>query len=111
MSIQRVAVVGGGTMGNGIAHVCAQGGKDVRLIDVSPQVLEQAVQTIGKNLDRQLKKGTLTAEERQRVLDRVRPVTSLEAGVDGVDLVVEAVPEKPSLKFDLFQKLDASAPA
>jgi 3-hydroxybutyryl-CoA dehydrogenase len=111
MSVERVAVVGGGTMGNGIAHVCAQGGRDVRLIDVSPEVLQRAVQTIARNLDRQLEKGSLTAEERQQVLDRVRTVTSLEEGVADVDLVVEAVPETPSLKHELFRRLDTAAPA
>jgi 3-hydroxybutyryl-CoA dehydrogenase len=110
MTVERVAVVGGGTMGNGIAHVCAQGGKEVRLIDVSPAVLEQAVQTIAKNLDRQLKKGSITGEERQSILDRVRTVTSLEDGVADVDLVVEAVPEKPALKHELFRAMDAAAP-
>jgi 3-hydroxybutyryl-CoA dehydrogenase len=110
MTIGTVCVVGGGTMGNGIAHACAQGGREVRLVDVSPDVLESAVQTIAKNLDRQVKKGTLDPSERDATLSRIAASTILEDGVLGADLVVEAVPEKPALKYDLFARLDRCAP-
>ena len=105
MTVERIAVIGGGIMGNGIAHVFAQAGRGVSLIDVSPQVLEQAMATIGKNLDRQVKKGALSADDRQNILARVTPSSSMERGLDAVDLVVEAVPEKASLKYEIFQTL------
>ena len=111
MSIGKIAVVGGGTMGNGIAHVAAQAGKDVRLLDVAPDVLEKAMATIGKNLDRQIKKGTLEEGARAAILGRIETGTDLAAGVADVDLVVEAVPEKIELKHAIFGTLDESAPA
>ncbi len=111
MSIDRIAVVGGGTMGNGIAHVAAQYGKHVRLLDVNQEVLDQALATIGKNLDRQVKKGLLDEAARDAVLGRIEIATDLAGGVADVDLVVEAVPERPELKETVFKALDASAPA
>jgi 3-hydroxybutyryl-CoA dehydrogenase len=111
MSIQKIAVVGGGTMGNGIAHVAAQGGKSVRLLDVSSDILEKALATIGKNLDRQIKKGTLDEAAKKAVLGRIETGTDVAAGVEGADLVVEAVPEKIELKNTLFRTLDEAAPA
>jgi 3-hydroxybutyryl-CoA dehydrogenase len=111
MSIQKIAVVGGGTMGNGIAHVAAQGGKSVRLLDVSSDILERALATIGKNLDRQIKKGTLDEAAKKEVLGRIETGTDVAAGVEGADLVVEAVPEKIELKNTLFRTLDEAAPA
>jgi len=111
MTIGQIAVIGGGIMGNGIAHVCAQGGREVCLIDVSPEVLERAADTIGRNLERQVKKGSIDAEEKGRILGRIRTATSLEEGLVDSDLVIEAVPERPALKYDLFGKLDALAPS
>ena len=109
MSIDRIAVVGGGTMGNGIAHVAAQYGKNVRLIDVQETVLERALETIAKNLERQVKKGVLEATEKDAILGRIETVTDLAEGARGVDLVVEAVPEKPELKYSIFKTLDEAA--
>lgn len=109
MGIDRIAVVGGGTMGNGIAHVVAQHGKQVRLIDVQVEVLEEALETISKNLERQVKKGVLEAAEKDATLGRIETETDLAVGARGVDLVVEAVPEKPELKYSIFQTLDESA--
>jgi 3-hydroxybutyryl-CoA dehydrogenase len=109
MSIDRIAVVGGGTMGNGIAHVAAQHGKAVRLIDVSADVLEAAMATIAKNLDRQVKKAVIDEGERDAVLARIETVSDLERGADGVDLVVEAVPERSELKRAIFETLDRVA--
>jgi len=77
MSIDKIAVVGGGTMGNGIAHVAAQAGKSVRLLDVSADVLQKAVATIGKNLDRQIKKGTLDEAAKESILGRIATGTDL----------------------------------
>jgi 3-hydroxybutyryl-CoA dehydrogenase len=111
MSIGKIAVVGGGTMGNGIAHVAAQGGKRVRLLDVSPDVLDRALATIGKNLDRQIKKGALDAAAKEAILGRIETGTDLAAGVTDADLVVEAVPEKVELKNTIFHTLDEAAPA
>lgn len=109
MSIDRIAVVGGGTMGNGIAHVAAQHGKSVRLIDVQAHVLDSALETIAKNLERQVKKGVLEAAEKDATLGRIETVTDLAEGAQGVDLVVEAVPEKPELKYSIFETLDQAA--
>lgn len=106
MSIDMIAVVGGGTMGNGIAHVAAQAGKHVRLIDLSDEVLEQAVATIEKNLDRQVKKELIDQAKRDETLARIETANDLETGAAGVDLVVEAVPEVPSLKYSIFETLD-----
>jgi 3-hydroxybutyryl-CoA dehydrogenase len=104
----RVVVVGGGTMGNGIAHVFAQYGHEVKLVDVSEAQLERARQTIGGNLDRQVKKGTLTAEQRDATLDRLKTTTST-ADAAGAGLIIEAVPEIRSLKQQILRDIDAVA--
>jgi 3-hydroxybutyryl-CoA dehydrogenase len=109
MSIERITVIGGGTMGNGIAHVAAQHGKSVRLVDVSNEVLESAVATISKNLDRQVKKEILSEAERDATLARIDTSGDMEAGAEGVDLVIEAVPERPELKYTIFETLDRTA--
>jgi 3-hydroxybutyryl-CoA dehydrogenase len=106
MSIHRIAVVGGGTMGNGIAHVAAQHGREVRLLDVLPDVLEKAMATIAKNLARQVDKGILDESARDEALARIETGTDIAAGAEGVDLVIEAVPERAQLKYDLFETLD-----
>ena len=111
MKIDRIAVIGGGTMGNGIAHVAAQNGRSVRLLDVSPDVLDAALATIGKNLDRQIKKGALDEAAKAEILGRIETGTDLAAGVSDAQLVVEAVPEKMELKRTIFTTLDQSAPA
>ncbi len=109
MSIDRIAVIGGGTMGNGIAHVAAQNGKNVRLIDVSEEVLTKAMATISKNLDRQVKKEIISVDERESILARIETVNSVEEGAEEVDLVVEAVPERADLKRTIFETLDRVA--
>ena len=106
MSIHRIAVVGGGTMGNGIAHVAAQHGREVRLLDVSAEVLEGAMTTIAKNLARQVEREILDESARDATLGRIETSTDVAAGAEGVDLVIEAVPEKAQLKYDLFETLD-----
>lgn len=109
MSIDRIAVVGGGTMGNGIAHVAALHGKDVRLLDISNEVLDAARQTIATNLDRQVKKEIIDQEARDAALARIETGNDVEEGARGVDLVVEAVPERPDLKYSIFETLDRVA--
>jgi len=108
--IQRVTVIGGGTMGNGIAHVCAQAGLSVVMVDVDQDALDRGLATVAKNLDRQVKKEVLTPEERDATLARISGTTSVETGVAEADLVVEAVPEKAELKYALFKTLDGAAP-
>ncbi len=111
MDIQIVTVVGGGIMGNGIAHVCALGGREVRITDVSQDLLDKALATISKNLDRQVKKEIISKAGRNEVLERIRPMTDLEAAAAGAQLIIEAVPEKADIKYDLFRRLDAIASA
>jgi len=109
MSETRIAVIGAGTMGNGIAHVFAQHGGHVTLIDVSQDRLDDAVRTIGANLERQVKKGTLEANARTETLARLG--TSIDmAGVKGASLVVEAVPERLDLKAEILTRLSALVP-
>jgi 3-hydroxybutyryl-CoA dehydrogenase len=105
MSIDRIAIVGGGTMGNGIAHVAAQSGKSVCLIDLSDEVLEKAIATIARNLDRQVKKELIDETQRDATLARIATANTL-AGAEGSDLVVEAVPEIADLKAQIFGALD-----
>jgi 3-hydroxybutyryl-CoA dehydrogenase len=103
--MKRSAVVGAGTMGNGIAHVLAQHGWQVSLVDSAPSALEKARTTIRANLERQVKKGTLSAEAPAEVLGRIMTGTSLDGTADA-ELVVEAASENPSVKFGLFEQLD-----
>lgn len=110
MTVQTTAVVGAGTMGNGIAHVLALNGLQVRLIDVDADRLDTATTTIAQNLDRQVDKEKIAAEDKEAALDRITTVTDSADGVDGVDFVVEAVPEEQDLKADVFSDLDAHAP-
>ena len=108
--MSRVAVVGAGTMGNGVAHVFAQHGWDTALIDVAPGLLERGLATIRANFERQVKKGTVTAEQRDAALARIRTSSSLDA-VKDAELVVEAASEQPETKFKIFRELDRLAPA
>jgi 3-hydroxybutyryl-CoA dehydrogenase len=104
---ERVAVIGAGQMGNGIAHVFAQAGFDVTMIDVSADALERGKSTIAGNLDRQIKKGTLQPTDKDAVLGRVSTAQSLGAAKDAA-LVIEAATENRDLKFKIFGELDAS---
>ena len=106
----RIAVVGAGQMGNGIAHVFAQAGFAVTMIDVSAEALGKGRATIEKNLERQLKKGTLDAAQRDATLARLTTADSLRAASDA-QLVVEAATENTDLKFRIFRELDGIAPA
>ena len=111
MGIQIVTVVGGGTMGNGIAHVCALSGRDVRITDVSQDVLDGALATISKNLDRQVNKEIISEAARDEALGRIQRMTDLEAATAGAQLIIEAIPEKADIKYDLFRRLDTIASA
>jgi 3-hydroxybutyryl-CoA dehydrogenase len=109
--MKNIAVIGAGTMGNGIAHVFAQNGFTVQLIDLNEAQLEKAVATISKNLDRQVAKGTLTEEQKAQTLGNLSTSNSIETGVANAELVVEAATENVDLKLKIFQTLDANAPA
>ena len=104
--MEKVAVIGAGTMGNGIAHVFAQSGFKVSLIDVSQDQLNKALATITKNLDRQITKGSLTAEQKEQSLKNISTYSSLEAGVKDAGLVVEAATENTELKLSIFRQMD-----
>ena len=103
--MKRAAVVGAGTMGNGIAHVFAQHGWGVTLVDTAPGALQRATSTIRTNLERQVKKGTLPPDAPGQVLGRISNDTNLTA-VAEAELVVEAASESPAIKFSLFEQLD-----
>lgn len=109
--MQFISVIGSGTMGNGIAHVFAQHGYQVSLIDISAAQLEKALATISKNMDRQVSKGAITEAEKQEALARITLFTSIEEGVKKADLVVEAATENMALKLDIFRQLDQFAPS
>ena len=111
MDIKNVSVIGAGTMGNGIAHVFAQTGFKVTLIDVNATQLEKAIGTISKNLDRQVSKGVLTEEQKATTLNNITTNTSIADGVANANLVVEAATENVNLKLEIFKQLDAAAPA
>ena len=110
MNIKNVSVIGAGTMGNGIAHVFAQNGFSVTIIDVNATQLEKAIATIGKNLDRQVAKAVITEDQKNTTLSHIITNTSIAEGVKKADLVVEAATENTSLKLDIFKQIDAAAP-
>jgi len=106
--MKKIAVIGSGTMGNGIAHVFAQNGYTVSLIDISAPALEKAVATIGKNLDRQISKELISESDKLNTLNNIKTYTTLADGVKGVDLVVEAATENIDLKLKIFKDLDST---
>lgn len=108
--IKSVAIIGAGTMGNGIAHVFAQNGFKVNLVDVSQQQLDKALALIAKNLDRQIFKKTISEETKQETLKNITALTSLAAGVQEADLVVEAATENIDFKLKIFKQIDEAAP-
>ena len=107
--IDRIAVIGAGQMGNGIAHVFAQAGYPVRMVDLSKEALARGRDTIAKNLDRQIKKGSLESTQRDKILGRISTETSLE--VVDAPLVIEAASESRDIKFRLFEELDKLVPS
>jgi len=108
--MKNISVIGSGTMGNGIAHVFAQHGYKVSLIDVSQEALDKALKTIAGNLDRLVKKEVLTEAAKEGALKNIATYTSLTDGVKTADLVVEAATENTDIKFKIFKDLDAAAP-
>ena len=109
--MKQISVIGAGTMGNGIAHVFAQTGFAVTLIDVNAAQLEKALATIAKNLDRQVSKGTLTEEQKIAALANLTIQTDVAIGVSQADLVIEAATENVDLKLKIFKQIDEAAPA
>jgi 3-hydroxybutyryl-CoA dehydrogenase len=109
--MKQIAVIGSGTMGNGIAHTFAQFNYQVNLIDINQPALDKAIQTITKNLDRQVAKGTLTEGQKTTTLENITTYTSIQDGVQNADLIVEAATENVDLKLKIFKDLDEHAPA
>ena len=108
--MDKITVVGAGTMGNGIAHVFAQHGHDVTLVDTNPTALDRARATIDRNLGRQVAKGRLTGEQQRDTLARLATSTELTQAASRAALVVEAATENPAVKLEIFRQLDAAAP-
>lgn len=108
--MKNISVIGSGTMGNGIAHVFAQNGYHVSLIDISKDALDRAINTITKNLDRQVQKEKITEDQKKSALDNINLFTSVEEGVASSDLVVEAATENFDIKKKIFEAMDAHAP-
>lgn len=104
--MKKIAVIGSGTMGNGIAHVFAQNGFEVSLIDISQDALDKGVDTISRNLDRMVSKEKITEALKEQTLANITTYTAIREGVNSVDLVVEAATENVSLKLNIFKELD-----
>ncbi|EMR02895.1 putative 3-hydroxybutyryl-CoA dehydrogenase [Cesiribacter andamanensis AMV16] len=109
--MKNITVIGSGTMGNGIAHVFAQKGYRVSLVDIRQDALDRALATIGKNMDRQISKGLLDENAKRESLANISTYTDLKMGVQKADLVIEAATEQESIKLDIFRKLDELCPA
>ena len=109
--MKNITVIGAGTMGNGIAHVFAQSGFKVNLVDVSQESLDRGLATISGNLDRMLAKEKITAEDKAQTLGNITTYVDVKEGAKAADLVVEAATENLELKLKIFQQLDEAAPA
>jgi len=110
VDVKKIAVLGAGQMGNGIAHVCAQAGFDVKMRDIEQRFLDRGFETIKKNLGRSVKKGKMSQEEADAIVGRITGVLSLEEAVNDADLVIEAIPEVVQLKLDTWKEVDKLAP-
>jgi len=108
--MKNIAVIGAGTMGNGIAHTFAQSGFKVQLIDVNESALKKGIETISKNLDRQVAKEVITETDKQNTLNNITTFTDLVSGVEYASLVVEAATENVDLKLKIFKQLDEACP-
>lgn len=106
MKLKNIAVIGAGTMGNGIAHVCAMNNRKVNLIDVSEEALNKALQTIEKNLDRMIRKEKISELDKEHALSNITKHRSIEHAVEDRDLVIEAATENQSIKLKIFEELD-----
>jgi len=109
--MQNITVIGAGTMGNGIAHVFAQTGHSVTLVDISAAALEKALKTVEKNLDRMLRKERISEAEKAATLANISTSTDLAKGVSNADLIVEAATENVDLKLKIFKQIDENAPS
>jgi len=109
--MKNICVIGAGTMGNGIAHVFAMNGFSTKIIDVNPAQLHKAVETIAKNLDRMLAKGSLTEDQKKAALANISTYTDMTEALADADLVVEAATENTAIKLDIFRAMDEAAPA
>lgn len=109
--MKNISVIGSGTMGNGIAHVFAQHGYQVSLIDIRQDALDKAIQTISKNLERMVVKEKISSSTKEQTLHNITSFTTLADGVSQADLVIEAATENKKLKFDIFRELDILSPA
>lgn len=107
----QISVIGAGTMGNGIAHVFAQSGFKVTLVDVNPSQLQRALDTINKNLDRQLTRGSITEEQKKSTLANIEVSSVLAEGIKAADLAIEAATENVDLKLSIFEQMDTYTPA
>ena len=110
LELNVIAVIGSGTMGNGVCHVFAQSGFEVHMMDINKAALDKAMATIAKNMDRQVAKGSLTEETKQQALARIKPFTDMAEAVSNADLVVEAATENIELKLNIFRQLDQHCP-
>ncbi|MBN7816569.1 3-hydroxybutyryl-CoA dehydrogenase [Algoriphagus pacificus] len=108
--MKNISVIGSGTMGNGIAHVFAQNGYSVSLIDLKQDFLDKALATISKNLDRQVSKELISESDKEAALSKIVTYTDLAEGVKNADLVIEAATENMGIKLDLFRQLDSLTP-
>lgn len=111
MRVRKVAVIGAGTMGRGIAHVCALGGFQVNMQDIDSEYLEKSFNIIKENMQKGVERGKIKPEDKEAALSRINCFTDLEGAAQGVDLVIEAVPEDMKLKQDVFAKLDEYCPS
>jgi 3-hydroxybutyryl-CoA dehydrogenase len=109
--MKNITVIGSGTMGNGIAHVFAQNNYAVNLIDVNEVQLKKAIETISKNLDRQVSKGAIDEQTKQSTLANIHTFTDLKSACTNADLVIEAASENINIKLDIFKQIDEYAPA
>ncbi len=110
MEIKKITVLGAGQMGNGIAHVCAQAGYEVKMRDIEQRFLDRGFETIKKNLGRAVKKGKMSQEEADTIVGRITGVLDLKDAVKDADLVIEAIPEVVKLKLDTWKEVDEAAP-
>lgn len=108
--VKTIAVIGSGTMGNGICHVFAQSGFNVHMMDINQAAMDKAIATIGKNMDRQIAKNALTEEAKQEALGKIKTYTDMAEAVKEADVIVEAATENIDLKVKIFQQLDALCP-
>ncbi|MBU2471960.1 MAG: 3-hydroxybutyryl-CoA dehydrogenase [Bacteroidetes bacterium] len=111
MDIKSITVIGAGTMGNGISHVFAQYGFQVVLNDIKQEYIDRAITNISNNLDRQIKKGTLTLEQKQATLNNIKPELSLDSAIKNADLIIEAATEDKQIKLNIFKTLDSNSAA